>query len=55
MILIAGKIGDRLGWEPQADFESGLRRTVQWYLDNPSWTQRVTSGAYRRERLGLAK
>ncbi|MGQ9576902.1 MAG: hypothetical protein ACUVUC_16485, partial [Thermoguttaceae bacterium] len=43
----------QLGWSPQEGFESGLRRTVQWYLDNLAWAQRITSGKYRRERLGL--
>jgi dTDP-glucose 4,6-dehydratase len=49
----AGKIRRELGWQPEHDFQSGIRRTVQWYLDNPEWVQRVASGAYRRERLGL--
>jgi len=47
------KIRQELGWRPEHDFESGLRQTVQWYLDNPTWVERVTSGVYRRERLGL--
>ena len=51
----ASKIERELGWRPIEDFESGLQRTVQWYLDNPSWVERVTSGNYRRERLGLMK
>ena len=50
----AGKIHRRLGWEPQENFETGLERTVRWYLENPGWVERVCSGAYRRERLGLA-
>ncbi|MGO9109913.1 MAG: dTDP-glucose 4,6-dehydratase [Thermoguttaceae bacterium] len=49
----AGKILRELGWKPQHDFQSGLRRTVQWYLENPRWVERVQSGKYRRERLGL--
>jgi dTDP-glucose 4,6-dehydratase len=49
----AGKIRAELGWEPREDFQSGLERTVRWYLDNPAWAQRITSGTYRRERLGL--
>jgi dTDP-glucose 4,6-dehydratase len=49
----AGKILRELGWKPKHDFQSGLRRTVQWYLDNPRWVERVQSGKYRRERLGL--
>jgi dTDP-glucose 4,6-dehydratase len=42
-----------LGWAPEESFESGLRRTVQWYLENRGWWERVRSGAYRGERLGL--
>ena len=42
-----------LGWAPRESFESGLRRTVAWYLDNPEWCERVRSGKYRQERLGL--
>jgi len=49
----AGKIRRQLGWEPKEDFQSGLERTVRWYLENPDWVERVTSGKYRRERLGL--
>ena len=48
------KIQRELGWKPEHDFDSGLRCTVQWYLDNPNWVKRVSSGAYRRERLGLS-
>ncbi len=51
----AGKIERQLGWKPREDFTSGLRRTVQWYLDNSTWVGRVTSGSYRRERLGLSE
>jgi dTDP-glucose 4,6-dehydratase len=47
------RIRQELGWEPQFDFAAGVRRTVQWYLDNPQWVKRVASGAYQRERLGL--
>lgn len=49
----AGKIEAELGWRPARRFHEGIRQTVQWYLDNPRWVERVTSGAYRRERLGL--
>jgi dTDP-glucose 4,6-dehydratase len=41
-----------LGWVPEETFETGLRKTVQWYLDNRHWSERVLSGAYRLERLG---
>ena len=47
------KIKRQLGWKPQEDFESGLERTVQWYLDNHAWVERITSGKYCRQRLGL--
>lgn len=50
----AGKIISELGWRPQESFESGLRKTVQWYLDNEAWWQRVLSGDYRLGRLGVA-
>jgi dTDP-glucose 4,6-dehydratase len=42
-----------LGWVPAHSFEIGLRKTVTWYLKNRPWCERVSSGAYRRERLGL--
>ena len=48
----ASKIERELGWVPVETFESGLRKTVQWYLDNRQWWKRVLSGAYRLERLG---
>ena len=48
----AGKIERELGWRPQETFESGMRKTVQWYLDNKEWWQRVLSGAYKLERIG---
>jgi dTDP-glucose 4,6-dehydratase len=48
------KLRHELGWTPQESFESGIRLTVQWYLNNPGWIERVTSGKYRRERLGIA-
>ena len=43
----ARKIERELGWKPAETFESGIRKTVQWYLDHPEWVQRVQSGAYR--------
>ena len=48
----AGKIERELGWRPEETFESGLRKTVQWYLDNRSWWQNVLSGTYQLNRLG---
>jgi dTDP-glucose 4,6-dehydratase len=49
----ASKIQSELGWRPAHTFEAGLRDTVAWYLDNLAWCERVQSGAYRGERLGL--
>jgi dTDP-glucose 4,6-dehydratase len=49
----AGKLQRELGWQPEETFESGIRKTVQWYLDNKEWVQRISSGDYRGERLGL--
>ncbi|GAB4359063.1 MAG: dTDP-glucose 4,6-dehydratase [Methylohalobius crimeensis] len=49
----AGKIQRELGWTPEETFETGLAKTVRWYLDNQAWCQRVTDGSYRRERLGV--
>jgi dTDP-glucose 4,6-dehydratase len=49
----ASKIKAQLGWTPRHDFASGLENTVRWYLDNPTWVERVTSGVYQRQRLGL--
>jgi len=48
----ATKIQNDLGWVPEESFESGLRKTVQWYLDNKEWWNRVLSGEYRLERKG---
>jgi dTDP-glucose 4,6-dehydratase len=43
----AGKIEKELGWTPKETFETGIEKTVEWYLENTSWLERVTSGAYR--------
>ncbi|WP_036218774.1 dTDP-glucose 4,6-dehydratase [Marinobacter sp. ES-1] len=48
----ASKIQKELGWAPEETFETGIRKTVQWYLDNLDWCQRVQDGSYQRERLG---
>lgn len=48
----ASKIERELGWKPEETFESGLRKTVQWYLNNKSWWQSVLDGSYKMERLG---
>jgi dTDP-glucose 4,6-dehydratase len=51
----AGKIQRELGWAPRETFETGLRKTLRWYLDNCDWCERVTEGNYAGERLGLKK
>ena len=48
----AAKIGRELGWKPLETFESGIRKTVEWYLNNKKWWSRVLDGSYNRERLG---
>ena len=49
----AAKIERELGWKPQETFETGIRKTVEWYLNNLDWCRRVQDGSYQRERLGL--
>lgn len=49
----ASKIDRELGWEPKETFETGLEKTVQWYLDNKDWWHAVQDGSYQRERLGI--
>jgi dTDP-glucose 4,6-dehydratase len=49
----ARKIERELGWRPAETFESGLAKTVRWYLENRGWWERVRSGGYRGERLGV--
>ncbi len=48
----AGKIDHELGWRPQETFETGLRKTITWYLENQQWSKNVQDGSYCRERLG---
>ncbi len=48
----ASKINTDLGWAPEENFESGIRKTVTWYLENHQWWQRVVDGSYRLERIG---
>lgn len=49
----ASKIEKDLGWRPKETFQSGLSKTVKWYLDNPQWYERVLSGDYQLNRIGL--
>jgi dTDP-glucose 4,6-dehydratase len=51
----ASKIQRELSWMPEETFETGLRKTVQWYLENSAWCARVLSGAYRLDRIGDKK
>jgi len=49
----SAKLQTKLGWKPEETFETGIRKTVEWYLNNQQWCQRVCDGSYRGERLGL--
>lgn len=51
----ASKIKNELGWTPQTGFAEGIRKTVQWYIDNPEWLHRITTGTYQRQRLGIGE
>jgi len=51
----SSKIQNELGWKPKMNLETGLMETVSWYLDNREWWERILSGAYRLERIGLNK
>jgi dTDP-glucose 4,6-dehydratase len=48
----SSKLQDELGWRPSHTFETGIAQTVDWYLANQPWCQRVLDGSYRMERLG---
>lgn len=50
----AGKIKRETGWTPSETLETGLRKTIHWYLENEAWYRRVLDGSYRGERLGLS-
>jgi len=49
----ASKIKHDLGWVPEETFETGMKKTIEWYLANSEWCERVQSGKYQQERLGL--
>jgi len=49
----ASKIQRELGWVPEETFDTGIRKTVQWYLQNQQWCRNVQDGSYQRERLGV--
>ena len=46
------KAGEQLGWEPVETFETGICRTVRWYLEQRDWVRDIEEGTYRGERLG---
>ena len=49
------KITGELGWHPSESFESGLKKTVQWFCDNLDWSERISRSTYAGERLGVSK
>ena len=51
----AGKIQNDLGWSPNESFETGIRKTIHWYLDNQNWWKAIQNNNYRQERLGVIK
>ncbi|RME33421.1 MAG: NAD-dependent epimerase/dehydratase family protein, partial [Gammaproteobacteria bacterium] len=51
----SSRIADRLGWRAQMPFSEGLRRTIQWYLENREWMEKVTEQSDAGQRLGLAR
>jgi len=50
----ASKIARELGWKPDETFESGIRKTVEWFLNNKQWWSRILDGSYAGERLGMS-
>lgn len=50
----ASKIQHELGWLPKESFDSGIRKTIEWYLQNLDWCRHVQDGSYQRERLGAS-
>jgi len=51
----ASKIKNDLGWKPKEKFETGIRKTIKWYLENENWWRQIQDGTYNQERLGLKK
>ena len=49
----ATKIANELSWTPDESFATGIRKTVEWYLENSIWCERVKDGSYQGERLGV--
>ena len=51
----ATKIANELKWTPDETFATGIKKTIQWYLDNKTWCEHVQDGSYQGERLGVVK
>ena len=51
----ASKIANELDWKPKESFETGIKKTVKWYLENIDWCDKVMSGVYNGERLGIVE
>ena len=51
----ANKIRSELGWAPKESFESGIKKTINWYINNTKWWQNIKNNNYQQERLGLIK
>ena len=51
--LDSSKIRKELGWLPMESFKTGVRKTIQWYLDNQTWWKSIQDNTYRQERLGV--
>ena len=51
----ASKISNKLGWKPNETFTTGIKKTVEWYLENTAWLDHVKDGSYIGERLGVVK
>ena len=49
----ATKINQELGWSPKESFETGIRKTIDWYLNNREWWQAIQDNTYQQERLGV--
>jgi dTDP-glucose 4,6-dehydratase len=49
----ASKIKEKLNWEPKENFESGIKKTIQWYLENEQWWKSIQDNSYQQERLGV--
>ena len=55
MDIIVEKIKINLGWSPKESFHSGLRETINWYLNNKTWWKSIQKNTYEQERLGVIK